>query len=101
MQRQQAPLRLWCFAFEYAADILSLCASGAYQLQGRTPYEHIMNYTPDISEYINFHWYQWAFYWDEILKEKVLCKKEGVQEKTKTCVSFKETLEVNFFVRGE
>lgn len=78
MQRKQAPLRLWCFAFEYASDVLSLCASGAFQLDGRTSYEHIMNYTPDISEYITFQWYQWSYYWDEIDKEKVLCRWLGV-----------------------
>ena len=78
MQRVQAPLRLWCFAFEYSAEVLSLCATGQHQLMGRTSYEHVMNYTPDISEYVNFHWYQWSFYWDEISKEKVLCCWLGV-----------------------
>jgi hypothetical protein len=78
MQRKQAPLRVWCFAFEYAADILSLCASNLYQLHGRTAYEHVMHYTPDISEYISFEWYQWAYYWDEIDKEKKICRWLGV-----------------------
>lgn len=78
MQRKQAPLRLWCFAFEYASDVLSLCAGALPQLQGRTSYEHVMHYTPDISEYVTFEWYQWAYYWDEILKEKVLCRWLGV-----------------------
>ena len=54
MEASNAPLRLWCFAFEYAADILSLLATGAYQLGGRTPYEIVMGYTPNISEYVSF-----------------------------------------------
>lgn len=78
MQRKSAPLRLWCFAYEYASDILSLCAGGNYQLNGRTSYEHVMNYTPDISEYVSFQWYQWSYYWDEINKEKTLCRWLGV-----------------------
>jgi hypothetical protein len=78
MQRKAAPLRLWCFAYEYACDVLSLCSNGYYPLKGRTSYEHVMNYTPDISEYITFEWYQWSYYWDEIEKEKTLCRWLGV-----------------------
>ena len=74
MQRVQAPLRVWCFAYEYAAEVLSLCATGHYSLRERTAYEHIMSYTPDISEYVTFYWFQWSFYWDEIRKEKVICR---------------------------
>ena len=78
MEEANAPVRLWCFAFEHAGDILTLMATGAYQLGGRTPYEIVMGYTPDISEYVSFQWYQWAYYWDEIAKEKKLCRWLGV-----------------------
>ena len=81
MERESAPLTLWCFAYEHAADILSLLASGVYQLGGRTPYEHVMHYTPDISEYVTFRWYQWSYYWDELVKEKKLCRWLGVAHK--------------------
>ena len=54
MQRTQTPVRLWCFAYEYAADLLSLCAPGRYELHGRTPYELVTHYTPDISEYVSY-----------------------------------------------
>ena len=78
LQIHDAPLRVWCFAYEYAAEVLSLCATEAYPLIGKTIYEHIMNYTPDILEYITFQWYQWSYYWDEIRIEKVLCRWLGV-----------------------
>ena len=78
MQREQAPLRLWCFAYEYAADICSLLATGLFDLGGRTPYEHVMQYTPDISEYVVFRWYQWAYYWDDTSKEKRICRFLGI-----------------------
>ena len=42
----QAPIRLWCFYCEYTADLLSLLAIGRFDLQGRTLYEVVMNYTP-------------------------------------------------------
>jgi len=74
MAETQAPIRLWCFAYEYAADICCLLATGLYDLGGRTPYEHVMQHTPDISEYTVFKWYQWAYYWDELEKEKKLCR---------------------------
>ena len=51
MTSTRTPLRLWCFCYEYAADVLSLLATGRFELKGRTPYEQVMNYTPDTSEY--------------------------------------------------
>lgn len=74
MQKTQTPLRLWCFCYEYSADLLSLCASGRYDLKGRTPYEAVMHYTPDISEYTSFTWFQWCWYFDESTKSKRLCR---------------------------
>ena len=70
MERYQVPLRLWCFAYEYAAEVLSFIVLGSFQLQNRTPYKSAMHYTPDISEYVNFHFYQWCYYWDKTKKEK-------------------------------
>ena len=49
MQFEDVPLQIWCFAYEYAADILSLLATGLFQLEGCTAYEHVMHYTPSIS----------------------------------------------------
>ena len=74
MQRSKTPVRLWCFCYEYSADVLSLLATGRFELQGRTPYEAIMNYTPDISEYASFTWFQWCYYFDEDTKCKRLCR---------------------------
>jgi len=62
------------FCYEYAADLLSLCASARYDARGRTPYELVTHYTPDISEYVTFSWYQWCYYWDVDSKEKKLCR---------------------------
>ena len=60
MQRYEVPVRVWCFVYEYTSEILSLMATGLFQLQNRTPYELVMHYTPDILEYVNFHFYQWC-----------------------------------------
>jgi hypothetical protein len=74
MQRSRTPIRLWCFCYEYSADVLSILATGRFELQGRTPYEAVMNYTPDISEYASFTWFQWCYYFDEATKCKSLCR---------------------------
>ena len=54
MQETLTPVRLWCFCYEYTTDILSLCATGRFDLRGRTSYEVVTNYTPDILEYVSF-----------------------------------------------
>ena len=72
MMHTQTPIRLWCFCYEFSADLLSLCATNRYDLQGRSAYEHVVGYTPDITEYVSFSWYQWVYYWDEDAKEKKL-----------------------------
>ena len=72
MERYQVLLRLWCFAYEYSTEILSFIVPASFQLQNCTPYESVMHYTPDISEYINVHFYQWCYYWDKTEKGKKL-----------------------------
>ena len=74
MQRTNTPIRLWCFCYEYSATILSLCATGRYNLKGRSSYEAVMNYTPDISEYVSFEWFQWCYHFDEHTRSKRLCR---------------------------
>ena len=74
MNETQTPIRLWCFCFQYCADILSLCATGRFYLQGRTPFEVVTNYTPDISEYVEIDWFQFCYYFDESSKTKRICR---------------------------
>ena len=33
-------------------------------MMGRTPFETTIGYTPDISEYVSFAWYQWIWFWE-------------------------------------
>ena len=35
-----------------------------YKLQGRTPYEMVVGWNPDISEYLDFQWYKTIWYLD-------------------------------------
>ena len=43
MQKMNTPVRIWCFCYEYSADILSLLATGRFDIQGRSPYEVVMH----------------------------------------------------------
>ena len=71
MQKKQTSVRLRHFCYEFAADILSLCATNRFDLKGRTPYEIVTNYTPDISEYTTFSWFQWCWFLDEDRRKSV------------------------------
>ena len=74
MQKTQTPVRLWCFHYEYAADILSSCATNRFELKERTPYEIVINNTPDISEYTTFSWFQWCWFIDKDRRCKSFCR---------------------------
>jgi len=64
MRNSGAPKRMWCYCGELAAALRRLTASQQFDLQGRTPYEHIHGSTPDISMYALFSWYEPVFYLD-------------------------------------
>jgi hypothetical protein len=64
MNKTKTPLKLWDFCTQYVAKIRCLTAQPLFFLHGRTPYELVTGNTPDISEYIAFHWYQPVYYFD-------------------------------------
>ena len=53
--------RLWDYGMAHKAKILSLIARGP---EGRTPHEAVVHETPDISEYLNFNFYDPIWYLD-------------------------------------
>ncbi len=57
--------RLWDYCAQYAAEIISLTASDLYTLHGRTPLEMVTGQTPDISEYLDFSWYEPLWHYEE------------------------------------
>jgi len=60
-QRRSIPRRLWDYAVVHIARLMSLTvrAGGDW-----TPMEEITGETPDISEYIDFDFYDWVWYID-------------------------------------
>ena len=64
MTRRNVPLKLWCYALDYACDLESIKVPVMYRNRGRTGYEIIFGSTPDISEYVEFEFYDHCWYWD-------------------------------------
>lgn len=58
MSRTRTPKRLWDYCMIYVTDLRNRLALPLPQLQGRTPYEVLTGNTPDISELLQFEWYQ-------------------------------------------
>ena len=70
MKRTATPVRLWDYCWVYSADIRSMTCSDNIYLDGETPFAKVHGYTPDISEYLTFQWYDWAWYHDPDAPDK-------------------------------
>jgi hypothetical protein len=60
--RTNCPRRLWNFGVPYVCAIMRMTASYAGSLKGRTPMEALTGETPDISEYLDFGFYDLVWY---------------------------------------
>ena len=70
MRRTNTPLVLWDYCVEYNAEIRCMTATNIFDLNGRTPFETVLGYTPDISELVEFSWFQWVWYHDPVHPER-------------------------------
>ncbi|MEM9369349.1 MAG: hypothetical protein AAGD07_25505, partial [Planctomycetota bacterium] len=57
---KRVPNRLWCYGMRWLAEVMSRTASST---DGRTPYERVSGDTPDISEYLDFDFYDMVWFW--------------------------------------
>ena len=62
MQRTNNPIRLWDYCMVYVAELRSLTVSNLFSLNDGTPFEHVKHFTPDISEYLLFSWFDWVWF---------------------------------------
>ena len=62
MYRSRCPKRFWCYCAEWVAAIRRFIAFNITALDGTNPYESIHARTADISEYVQFDWYQFVYY---------------------------------------
>ena len=65
MTKKNVPKRLWDFGLVYESELLSRMARG---LDRRTGYEEITGQTPDISEWLDFEFYDLVWWLDRSTK---------------------------------
>ena len=62
MFRTYCPKSLWSYGIPYVANIMPITASFAADLQGRTPLEALTGETPDISQCLDFGFYDQVWF---------------------------------------
>jgi hypothetical protein len=62
MLKKKVPQRLWDYGFTWICEIKNICANMSKYADGRTPLEIITRETHDISEYLDFEFYDWVLY---------------------------------------
>lgn len=60
--KTNCPRALWNYGLPHFAKLMSLTATHATGLEGRTPLEALTGETPDISQYLDFGWYDWVWF---------------------------------------
>ncbi len=61
-EKTQAPDRLWDFGLDYICETGNVTVNSSHYSEGRVPIEKITGETPDISEYLDFGFYDWVTY---------------------------------------
>ena len=64
MIRHRVPERLWDYGYRWVSDVMNLTHTSAGSLTGTIPLEEVTGETPDISEYLDFGFYDKVWYKD-------------------------------------
>ena len=62
MIKKRVPRRLWDYGLVWICETGNITVSSSRYGNGRTPIEFITGETPDITEYLDFSFYDWAIY---------------------------------------
>ena len=60
--RTNCPRALWNYGLPHYAKLMQLTATNAAGLKGKTPLGALTGETPDISQYLDFGWYDWVWF---------------------------------------
>ena len=89
MLQQKTPRRLWDYGLRWVCEIMQRTASWSGSLGGRTPLEMVTGETPDISEYLDFTFYDWCWYHENAgLGELKLGRWLGVSHRVGSAMSY-------------
>ena len=64
MLKKKVPKRLWDYGIKWVCEVMQCTASTSGDLSGRTTLEQLTGETPEISEYLDFTFYDWCWYND-------------------------------------
>ena len=89
MHRKKVPKRLWDYLLVWICETGNLSVSSSKYAHGRTSLEIITGETPDISEYLDFGFYDWVMYWANAgLDEAAIGRWLGVSHKVGQLMSY-------------
>ena len=89
LARKKVPKRVWDYGLEWIADIHVRSSHSTFTLQGRTPFEYLTGETPDISEYVDFGFWDRVWYKDDGgLSERKIGRWLGVSHKIGNAMSY-------------
>ena len=89
MTKKHVPKRLWDYGLRWVVEIMQRTASDAGMLHGRTGLEKVTGETPEISEYIDFGFYDPCWYKENAgMGETKMGRWLGVSHRTGSLMSF-------------
>ena len=89
MTKKYVPKRLWDYGLKWVVEIMQQTASDTGMLHGRTGLEKVTGETPEISEYIDFEFYDSCWYKENAgMGETKMGRWLGVSHKTGSLMSF-------------
>jgi hypothetical protein len=62
MMQKHVPPRLWDFGLDWICEVSNVTVNSSRYSNGRTPLEIITGITPDITEYLDFGFYDWVLF---------------------------------------
>ena len=89
MVRRRVPRKLWDYGMRWVCEIMRLTSTTAGGLDGGTPLEHVTGETPDISEYLDFGFYDCVWYHENAgLGERMAGRWLGVSHRVGSLMSY-------------
>ena len=89
MLKKKVPKRLWDYSIKWVGEVMQCTASTSGDLSGRTALEQLTGETPEISEYLDFTFYDWGWYNDNAgLGETKLGRWLGVSHHVGSLMSY-------------
>jgi hypothetical protein len=89
MVKKQVPKRLWDYGLKWVCQVMQRTSNTVFSLDGRTPIEEVTGETPDISEYLDFGFYEFVWFKENAgLGENQLGRWLGVSHRIGNAMSY-------------